>query len=175
MGSFQEHVLATKKLFEGKIINLRVDTVILPNGREATREVVEHPGAVAIVPILEDGRILLVRQYRHAVGQMMLEIPAGKLDKGELPEECALRELEEEAGYKAGKLRKLVSIYTAPGFSDEIIHLYVADNLVPTSQRLDEDEFLHIEVHGKEEIRNLISKGHICDGKSIAALLMAGV
>ncbi len=94
-----EKLLSTKKLFDGKVVNLRVDTIELPNGNSATREVVEHPGAVAIVPILPDGRIIMVRQYRHPILRTLLEIPAGKLDKGEKPEDCAYRELEEETGF----------------------------------------------------------------------------
>ena len=104
-----ETFLTTERIYEGKIINLRRDMVRLPNGKEASREVVEHPGAVAIVPVLPDGRILLVRQFRHPVGQILLEIPAGKLDAGEDPDVCAVRELEEETGYRAGKIERVRS------------------------------------------------------------------
>jgi len=175
MDTLLEQHLRTEQLFQGRVINLRRDTVVLPNGKEATREVVEHPGAVAVVPVLSDGRIVMVRQYRHAAGKILLEIPAGKLDKGEEPQKCATRELEEEIGYQCQQLHKLAAVYTTPGFSNEIIHIYLAEQLVQTVQQLDEDEFLHIETYTKEELRNMIADGSICDNKTITGLLMAGV
>ena len=114
-----EEVINITEVFKGKVINLRIDQVLLPDGRNATREVVEHPGAVAVVPVHADGSVILVRQYRHAVGKVLLEIPAGKLDLNEDPDMCAARELEEETGCRALNIKKLAAIFTTPGFSDE--------------------------------------------------------
>lgn len=168
-----EKLVNKVKLFEGNIINLRRDTVILPNGKQATREVVEHPGAVAIVPIADDGRIILVRQYRHSTGKLLLEIPAGKLDKGEQPDACARRELEEETGYRAGNLRRLASVFTTPGFSDEIIHIYLATGLTASKQHTDEDEFLDVEMYSRDQIREMLAQGELQDAKTALGLLLA--
>lgn len=170
-----EKPVSSNRLFEGKIINLRRDEVLLPNGRTATREVVEHPGAVAVVPITKTGQVILVRQFRHPIGQIILEVPAGKLDRNEKPEDCALRELAEETGFVANKLRKLTSMYTTPGFSNEVIHLYLAEDLVESDQRPDEDEFIKTEQYTPEQIRQMIKSGEICDAKSLVALCLAGI
>ncbi len=170
-----EKPVSSNRLFEGKIINLRQDEVILPNGRTATREVVEHPGAVAVVPITKTGQVVLVRQFRHPVGRIILEVPAGKLDRNEKPEDCALRELAEETGFVANKLRKLTSMYTTPGFSNEVIHLYLAEDLVESDQRPDEDEFIKTEQYSPEQIRQMIKSGEICDAKRLVALCLAGI
>ena len=171
----REKLIESKLLYDGKILKLRFDTVTLPDGELSTREIVEHPGAVAIVPITADGRIVLVRQYRHAIGDLMLEIPAGKLDAGEDPLVCAYRELEEETGYSAGSLRYLSSVYTTPGFTNEKIHLYVAGQLCETKQRTDNDEFINVEIYSCMQIRSLIDTGVICDAKTMLALLLSGV
>lgn len=175
MDKLEEIQLGTKRIFEGKMINLRVDTVRLPNSKEAIREVVEHPGAVAVVPILPDGRVIMVRQYRHPIKQNLLEIPAGKLDKNEQPEDCAIRELEEETGYCCGRLRHLTSIWTAPGFSDEIIHIYVAEDLIERKQQLDDDEFLQVEIYDQKALRKMIQEGVITDSKTLIGLCMIGI
>lgn len=172
---FHEKLIQSTRLFEGKVIRVRCDEVMLPNGKTGTREVVEHAGAVAVVPLTKDGNIILVRQFRHAVGQVMLEVPAGKLDPGEKPEACAMRELAEETGFKADTLRKLTSMYTTPGFSDEIIHLYAAEDLVPSDKMPDEDEFINTEVYTPEQIRAMIASGELCDAKSLVALYLAGI
>ena len=169
-----EKPLSSNRLFEGKIINLRRDEVMLPSGRTATREVVEHPGAVAIVPITKAGQVILVRQFRHPIGQVILEVPAGKLDQSEKPEDCAQRELAEETGFVANKLRKLTSMYTTPGFSNEVIHLYLAEDLVESDKLPDEDEFIKTERYTPEQIRQMIESG-ICDAKSLVALCLAGI
>lgn len=174
MDELMEKRLASKVVFEGKVLKLRHDQVMLPNGKEASREVVEHPGAVAVVPVTDDGKVLLVRQYRYPVDNVMLEIPAGKLDAGETPENCALRELEEETGYAAGTLKKLSSFYTTPGFSNEILHLYLAGDLRQTEQKLDGDEFLNVEAYSPEEIKTMLADGTINDAKSLVGLLLAG-
>lgn len=170
-----EQLTSSERLFEGKVINLRRDEVLLPNGRTGMREVVEHPGAVAIVPITPEGNIILVRQFRHPIGKIILEVPAGKLDPGEAPAICALRELAEETGFTANTLRKLTSMYTTPGFSNEIIHLYQAEDLLPSNKQPDEDEFIHTAVFTPEQIRQMIKSGELCDAKSLVALCLAGI
>lgn len=175
MSHLTEKFLKSATVFTGNLLTVYCDTVKLPNGKEATREFIKHPGAVAVVPITDDGKIVLVRQFRYPIGKSMLEVPAGKLDHGEAPDECVLRELEEETGYIAKRIRKLSSMYTTPGFTDEVIHLYVADELTLAKQRPDEDEFLDVEVYTKEEIKSMIADGTINDGKSMLALLLAGI
>ena len=165
-----EVFLSTERIYEGRMISLRRDKVRLPNGKETSREVVEHPGAVAVVPVLPDGRIILVRQFRHPVGRILLEIPAGKLDAGENPDDCAVRELEEETGYRAGHIERKASIFTGPGFTDEVIHIYVAGELCKTVLNPDDDEFLEAEAFDPAEIRRLICEGTIRDAKTIAAM-----
>lgn len=175
MSNLTEKFLDSKVVFNGNLLTVYCDKVELPNGKKAGREFIRHPGAVAVVPVTQEGNIVLVRQYRYPVGKTMLEVPAGKLDKGEHPDDCALRELEEETGYVAHNLRKLSSIYTTPGFTDEVIHLYLADQLTLAKQRPDEDEFLDVEVYTKEQIKDMIADGTIDDAKSMLALLLAGI
>jgi len=173
--NLKEERLGSEVVFDGKMVKLRFDRVRLPNGRVATREVVEHPGAVAIVPVTAAGEVVLVRQYRYAVGKELLEIPAGKLGAGEDPSAAALRELEEETGYTAQTLHKLAAVYTTPGFTNELMHLYLAGNLILTKQHLDEDEFINVELFSPEQIRTFVSEGLIQDAKTFLGLLLAGV
>lgn len=175
MSHLTEKSLASTVVFDGNLLTVYCDTVELPNGKHAGREFIRHPGAVAVVPITQDGHVVLVRQYRYPVGTAILEVPAGKLDKGEHPDDCVRRELEEETGYVAKRIRKLSSIYTTPGFTDEVIHLYLADDLTLAKQRPDEDEFLDVEVYSKEQIKVMIEDGTINDAKSMLALLLAGI
>lgn len=168
---FEEKTMKTNKIFSGKILNLRVDEVELPNGHRSTREIVEHPGAVAILPVLVDGNILMVKQYRKPVEEFLLEIPAGKLDVGEEPLECAKRELEEETGYKARNWKYMGYIYTTPGFSNEKIHLYLAEALEKTAQNTDEDEFIEVVDLPETEVLEMIRQGQIVDSKTICAFL----
>ena len=175
MSHLTEKFLKSQKVFTGNLLTVYCDQVELPNGKEASREFIRHPGAIAVVPVTNDGKIVLVRQYRYPVGKNMLEVPAGKLDKGEQPDQCVLRELEEETGYVTKNIRKLSSIYTTPGFTDEVIHLYIAEELTLAKQCPDEDEFLDVEVYTKEEIRAMIEDGTINDAKSMLALLLAGI
>lgn len=158
-------------IHKGKIVNLRIDAVELPNGKTATREVVEHMGAVAVVPLTDDGDILMVKQYRHPVGKILLEIPAGKLDPGEDPQHCVERELLEETGMMAGECKLLFSIYTSPGFSNEILHIYLAKNLTYKGQQLDEDEFVEIEKINLDKAVEMIYSGEINDAKTIAGIV----
>lgn len=129
--NLEEKTLSTKQIFEGKIISVQVDTVQLPNGEQSTRELVKHPGAVAVIPVTKDGKIIMVRQFRKALEKEIIEIPAGKLELGEAPEVTAIRELEEETGYTTKQLQYVQSFYTSPGFADEIIYLYYTDQLEP--------------------------------------------
>lgn len=169
----QEKLLDSVPVFTGKMINLRVDSVQLPDGKKGTREVVEHPGAVAVVPVFPDGRIILVKQYRHPVGEITWEIPAGKLESKEDPELCAHRELEEETGFKAGKMRKLSAFFTTPGFTNEVIHLYAAEGLQESSQKTDADEFIDAIEVSRADAMWMIRSGEIKDAKSIIGILMA--
>jgi len=175
MEKLKEEFIKAEKIFDGKIIKVHLDTVQLPNGKEATREVVDHPGAVAVVPILKDGRIVLVRQYRYPIDSLTLEIPAGKLDLDESPDECVIRELREETGYETKNIQKVTSIYTAPGFSNEIIHVYIARDLILKEACPDEDEFINVEIYETERIKAMINDGTIDDAKTLVGLLLAGV
>ncbi len=131
-----EKALKSKTVWRGRFFAFRSDEVELPDGKVTVRDIVEHPGAVAIIPILSDGRILLVRQYRYAVGKELLEIPAGTMEAGESPQECAKRELSEETGYEAERIMELTRFYTAPGYSSELIHIFVARGLKPCHRNL---------------------------------------
>ena len=144
--NLDETFISSKVGFSGRLLQVNIDTVTLPNGRETTRELIHHPGAVAIVPILDDGRMIFVKQYRYPVGTVMYEIPAGKLDPGEEPDVCAARELSEETGYSAQAWQKLTSIVTTPGFTDEVIHLYAARGLEKHAQHTDEDFLNALEI-----------------------------
>lgn len=175
MSHLKEKFLNSKVVFKGNLLNVFADKVELPNGKVASREYIKHPGAVAVVPITQEGNIVLVRQYRYPIGNVLLEVPAGKLDKGEEPDICALRELEEETGYVAKSIKKIASIYTTPGFTDEVIHLYIAENLTLSNPHPDEDEFLDVEIYSKEEIKTMIADGRINDAKSMLALLLAKI
>ncbi|MDU2065565.1 MAG: NUDIX hydrolase [Sporomusaceae bacterium] len=169
----KETMLLSEQVFSGSIITVCQDQIELPNGRKTKRDVVLHPGAAAIVPVTKAGKLVLVRQYRYPVQTVLLEIPAGKLDQGESPEVCARRELEEETGFQAGTLTKLTAIYTAPGFSNEIIHIYLAQELTKTKQQLDSDEFLNVEEYSREQVQAMIRSGEICDAKSITGIMLA--
>ena len=160
----------SKHIYSGVVVNLNVDTVTLPNGITIDLEIVRHPGAAAVVPLKDDGTVILIRQFRHAAGGFIYEIPAGKLHPGEDPKVCAVRELEEEIGYRTDKLELLSSIFTAPGFTDEVIHIYKATGLTIGRQQLDRDEVLEvIEMPLREAIR-MIETGAIRDAKSIVGL-----
>jgi ADP-ribose pyrophosphatase len=170
-----EKTLESKRVYEGRIINLRLDSVSLENGNTAMREVVEHPGAVGIVALKENGDIVMVKQYRKAVEQVLLELPAGKLEQGENPLDCAARELTEETGYTAGDLRYLVSFYTSPGFSNEIMHMFLATNLKEGKKDPDDDEMVETVEISRDRAMDMILKGEIKDGKTIAGILLLGI
>lgn len=159
-----------KNIYKGRVVDLSLETVTLPNGATVEMELIHHPGAAAIVPMKDDGTVLLVRQYRHAVGGYILEIPAGKLHPGEDPRECAARELEEEIGFRAATLEPVVVFFTTPGFTDEIIHIYKATGLTPGTQNLDHDEVLDVIELPLERAMAQIEDGTIRDGKTIIGL-----
>lgn len=168
-----ETKIRSEDIFDGTLLHVRRDTVKLPNGATAAREWIKHPGASAVIPILPDGRIVLVRQYRYPIGAITLEVPAGKLDSAdEDPLVCATRELSEETGYTAGKIRKLTTIATTVGFSNEVIHLYAAEELKAGKQHTDSDEFIHVSLVPLEEAVAMTQDGRIVDAKSIISILM---
>jgi ADP-ribose pyrophosphatase len=160
-----------RSVFVGRKIEVVVDAVTLPNGRAAEREIVLHPGAVAIVPVPASGRVLLVRQYRHAVGGELLELPAGTLEPGESPDACAERELAEETGCRARSLRLLTAFWSSPGILRERMHLYLAEGLDRVPTRRDEDEVIHVEEFALADALELVRGGRIADAKTIAGLL----
>jgi len=166
-----ERTLETKEIYNGKIVKLRVDKVELPNGNTSSREIVEHPGAVCILPLKEDGRVVLVNQFRKPIEKILLELPAGKLEKGEKPEACAVRELTEETGYRAGKMEYIFSFYTTPGFSNEILHLFLATELIPGECNPDGDEMVEVVEIELGELVDMITKGEIKDSKTIMGIL----
>jgi ADP-ribose pyrophosphatase len=168
-----ERLISSEQIYDGRIVHLYVDTVELPNGNTARREVVRHSGAVAVVPIDKDGNVILVRQYRHAAGRILLEIPAGTLHKDEDPELCAIRELQEETGYKPGKLRKIGGSFVAPGYTTEFIHLYLATDLSESRLNMDDDEFIEVLRLPMDEVINRIRSGDIVDGKTLNGVLLA--
>jgi len=164
-------VLKRDVIYRGKVVNLQVDTIQLPRGRTAIREVVQHPGGVVAVPVMDDGRLLLVRQYRYPLQEFILELPAGKLDSRQSPLDTIRRELEEEAGYAAATWSHECAFYTSPGFSDELLHLFVARDLRPVEQRLEEGEHITVEVHTLDQCLEKMAAGEIADGKTILGIL----
>lgn len=164
-------IVTHNEIFNGKIVRMIVDEIELPGGKIAKREVVlHHSEAAAILPVADNGDIFLVRQYRHPLGRHVLEIPAGLLDKGESPQNCALRELEEEIGYRAGKISFALAANNSIGVSNDRIHIYIAQNLVQTKQNLDADEFLTIERYSLAQCDEMIASGEIIDSKTILAI-----
>ncbi len=164
--------IGRRKTYQGSLLQVHMDTIELPNGKKVEWDFIHHDGAAAVVPVQDDGKILLVRQYRNALDRETLEIPAGKLDfAGEDMELCARRELEEETGYVAGKLEWLIDIRTWVAFTNEKIGVYVATGLKKTEQCPDEDEFIEYEAYALEEIKDKILRGEIEDSKTIASIL----
>ncbi|MFA5867842.1 MAG: NUDIX hydrolase [Actinomycetota bacterium] len=165
-------VIGSKSVFNGEVLKVRVDEVRMPSGKIVEREVITHGGAVGIIPVTDDNKIILVEQYRHAVDKMLLEIPAGKLDPGETPEDCARRELIEETGQAPGRLIPISSFFTSPGYSNEIFHLYAAEDLsVEVADEPEEEIVGTVDVTVAEAIK-MIDDGRIEDGKTIAAIGM---
>ena len=168
---FSEKTVKQDYIFRGEIINLRVDTVTTPSGNLATRELVEHPGGVCVVPLFEDGTVIMEWQYRRPFDTNTFEIPAGKLYPGEDPLECGKRELEEETGYQAKKYTYLGKMLPTPGFCGEIVHMYLAQELYEGTLNRDTDEFMEIERVPLEELVDKVLTGEIIDAKTCIALL----
>lgn len=169
-------LITSSRVHTGRVIAVDVDQVEFPNGTKGTLDMIRHPGAAAVIPMLDpvsdpDPRILLIRQFRHAADGFIWEIPAGTLSPGEQPEACAHRELIEEAGYEAGTLTHLTAIFTAPGFTDESIHLYLATDLVPAQAAPEADEFITVHEFRWSAIGQMIRRREICDAKSLTALM----
>lgn len=167
----QETITATRKIYKGRVIKLDVHEVRLPDGNLSKREIIQHPGAVAIVALDPDQNVLLVRQFRLAANKILYEIPAGTLEPGEAPDVCAERELQEEAGHKPGKLESLGGFFVAPGYTTEFIHLYLATDLIEAKLDGDKDEFIEAERVPFSEAIAMIERGDIVDGKTINGLL----
>ena len=168
-----EKQIETKTVYEGLIVNVRNDVAEMQNGKHVPREVVEHPGGVGIVPITNDNKVLMVRQYRYPMEEELLEIPAGKLEPGENPMECALRELSEETGCTAGKIIDLGAIYPSPGYCKEILYLYLALDLEQGEMHLDENEFLSVEPIEINALLYKIMANQLRDAKSIIGIMKA--
>ncbi len=168
-----EKKISSANVFDGVLLHVFKDEIELPNGHKAIREWIKHPGASAVIPILPNGQIILVKQYRYPVAQVTLEVPAGKLDKpDEDPLECAKRELSEETGYTAKKFWKLITIATTVGFSNELIHLYAAQDLISGKQHPDDDEFINCVKIPLADAVKFIEDGKIMDCKTIISILM---
>jgi ADP-ribose diphosphatase len=165
--------LNSEIVYPGRAFTIRRDTLRMPDGHETRLDIVQHVGSVIILPLDEQGNLLFVRQYRHATGMDLLELPAGTLDGGEAPEACARREVREEAGVAAGQLEELGGFYLAPGYSTEYMHVYLATELRPDPLEADADEFLTVEPIPVEAALALAKNGGMPDAKSLAALLMA--
>lgn len=165
--------LSSETLYESRVFRVHRDQVRLAGGLTVTREVVEHPGAVVMVPLVQGGRVLMVRQFRYAAREVLLELPAGTLKRGEDPQEAAQRELQEEVGYRAGRLTHLASFYSAPGFCTELLHLYLAEELTPSKLDGDEDEDLEVVVLPIRQALAQAVRGELRDAKTLAGLFLA--
>lgn len=173
MKKFEEKTIKTEKIFTGKVIQLQVDDVSLPNGETSTREIIKHPGAVAVIPITKDNKIVFVEQFRKPLEKSLVEIPAGKLEEGEEPISAAIRELEEETGYTTNDLSLVTSFYTSPGFADELITIYITDTIEKLATPIagDEDEFVEIIELTLDEAKQYVEDGRIQDAKTNYAIL----
>ena len=168
----EEKTLASEMIYEGAILNLRRDKVTVKDGRTSYREIVEHNGGVIILGVTPEGRIPMIRQYRKPAEQAIFELPAGKLEKGEDPREAALREFREETGYTAGCIRYVTAFYTTVGYSEEILHVYFAEDLRAGDTDFDENESIEVEEYLPEELYRLIDAGEMNDGKTLIAILL---
>lgn len=165
----EEKTMKSERLYEGKIFNVRVDTVELPDMKYSRREIIEHPGSVAVVALTDDGKVVLVKQFRKALERFSLEIPAGRIDLNEEPRETALRELKEETGYEAKKLEYLLEFYPSPGMLTEKVYIFLATDLIPGETDLDDGEFVEFDLVDIEDLKYEIETGSIMDGKTIIA------
>jgi ADP-ribose pyrophosphatase len=172
MKKLEEKTINSEQIYQGKIIDLQVDEVSLPNGKTSKREIIKHPGAVAVIALTKEGKIVMVEQYRKALEKSIVEIPAGKLEKGEEPKKTAERELEEETGYGCKNMKHLISFYTSPGFADELVHLYIAEDIykMENASGADEDEFVELLEISLEEAVQMIEEQRIYDAKTAYAV-----
>ncbi len=168
--NFKEKTLKENYIYKGKILNLRKDDILLPDGNKAIREIVEHSGGCCIL-CEKDDKILLVRQFRYPYKEEVLELPAGKVNEGESPEQTAIRELEEEGGIRAKRVEKMFDVYPSPGYTEEIIRIYRAVEIEQSAVHLDEDEFLESVWIDKDKLKEMVKNGEIKDGKTLIALL----
>ncbi len=166
---------SSKTIYTGRVFKLASDNITLSNGVNLDIDIIRHPGASAIVPLLSQNAVILIKQYRYAAGGYIWEIPAGTLNPGESPLECAKRELIEETGYRADKMEKLTEIVPVPGYSDERIHIFLATDLSPAKQNLDRDEMLNVHEVKMEAALEMIAKGEIIDSKTISGLYLASI
>ncbi|MDR1953616.1 MAG: NUDIX hydrolase [Clostridiales Family XIII bacterium] len=169
---FEEKTLTSEMIYEGTILNLRRDKVSVKGGKTSHREIVEHNGGVVIIALTDDGKVPMVTQYRKAAGRAVLEIPAGKLEEGEDPAKAALRELKEETGYTAAKIKKLTAAYSSIGYSTEVLHFYLATELTPGATDFDENEAIDVSEYPAGELHRMAMDGKLEDGKTIVAALM---
>ncbi len=167
----KEKLINLETIYEGKIFDVQQRLIELPDGRQTVYDIVKNPNACAVVPMDDDGNVIMVRQFRQSAGKVLLEIPAGKIDEGEDPDTCAVRELQEETGYIAGNIEKLADMRVSPGFSTEIIYIYKAENLEIGETNFDEDEFIETVKLPLSEVYRMITKGEIEDGKTICGIL----
>lgn len=172
-GPLFEKVESTEKIYEGKIIDVERLEVSLPSGKKSTREIVRHNGGAAIVAIDDNDEVFMVRQYRIAAGKELMEIPAGKIEKGEDPAVCAERELREETGYSAGQMRLLTTLYATPGYCSEKLYVYLATNLTSGHPHRDEGEFLKVRKYKLQDLLEMVYEGQISDAKTVAGILLA--
>lgn len=170
--TYEEKTISSEMIYEGAILNLRKDKVYVKDDNISYREIVEHNGGVAIAALTDDGQMLMVRQYRKAAEQVVMEVPAGKRETDEDPMFTAMRELKEETGYSAKKFRHLTSFFSSIGYSTEVIHIYLATGLTPGETDFDENEAIDIESHSVKELKQMVLDGEIIDGKTITAILL---
>lgn len=170
---FEEKTMKSEKIYEGKVVNLRIDTVELPDKKYSKREIVEHPGAVGIIPVTDDDCIILVKQFRKAVEKILLEIPAGKLEVNEEPRETATRELKEETGFDSGKMEYLLEFYTSPGFSNEKVYLFLASELIEGVPCPESGEFIETVKISIVDLLKMVDRGEIVDSKTIIGINLA--
>lgn len=166
-------ILKSETIIKAKPFDVRQDRVELPEGKSSTLVIIDHPGAVTLLPLDDQGRVWFVRQYRHAIQNELLELPAGTLEKGEEPEACAHREIREETGMAAGNIQKIGDFFLAPGYSSEFMHVFLATNLTPDPLPGDEDEFITIERIPLDQVFTMVASGQVQDGKTLAALILA--
>ena len=173
MSELKESTISSKKVYDGNFLDVRKDIVNLPDGKTSTREWINHPGAACIIPLMPNGKLALIKQYRYPVKSIMIELPAGKIDAGENPETCALRELEEEIGFSAGKLTFVSKIYPAIGFANEEMSIFLAENLSKSEKKTDHDEFIELLPTTVEDAVRMVWDRKITDVKTIIGILWA--